>query len=69
MARPVYVKLNNDRYCFTCGSKVERKPYIMYYCEETGEPVMNETRVCPNQRWYRFSHAVTEAESYACQGM
>ena len=68
MARPVYVKLSNDRYCFTCGTMVKRSAYIAHYIEETGEPVMNETRQCPNKKWISiYSHPVTETEAYCEQ--
>lgn len=53
------------KYCYTCGKRVQRKFYILYYHED-GKPEYGETRYCANAPWLwsRERHPVTSGDAY-----
>lgn len=39
-------------YCYVCGSKVIKKPYLAAYNSETGEKIYYTKVTCPKSKWY-----------------
>lgn len=40
-------------YCYICGSKVIKNPYLAGYNKETGEKIYYTRVTCPKSKWFR----------------
>jgi len=67
MALTPLVPRSDKRYCYICGSQVERIEFTVNYDEYTGSAVKSEIRKCPKVRFFTLGHPVTEAECYSLQ--
>lgn len=53
------------KFCYTCGTEVQRAFEVFSFNEDTGEPIQVETRTCPKAEtpWLKHIHPVVKSHA------